>query len=107
MPLPYKTTLSDRVGPIQQFPFKGALEECIDLTFKDAYWCFSEDDKKLVNMIIQSGDMLLAEAAYCGVRIVVANGTNYMVLAMSLSKAKNHETPEQAYDRAMSIIGKR
>jgi hypothetical protein len=111
MPQPYKTTSRNSVGPLLKDSLSNAFKECYDLNDKNAYWCYIEETGKLVKMVIDLNnpdDCNIAKAAYCGIRNVVINGINYTTMALSSEKMKqNRETPEQAYDRAMSVIGKR
>lgn len=113
MPQPTRTTASDGVGPIQPFPFDGALRECADITQDRTYWCFIEDVQQIMRMEIDVDDPIqlrLAKIGYGGVRIVAFKGFSYTTMSMSKAKigqAQKQETPEQAYDRAMGVVGKR
>ncbi|MDE1830723.1 MAG: hypothetical protein KGI25_10420 [Thaumarchaeota archaeon] len=113
MPPPTPTLQHNFIGPIQNHPFHTAVRECIDLTGigKSTFFCFLEEQQVLMRMIIDltdSKDYRMATSGYCGIRQVVKDGISYTTMCLSLTKAHaEQETPEQAYDRAMSVIGKR
>lgn len=107
MPQPARTTLPDAIGLLQSFPFDFAMRECRELNHINTYYIYNEGQCRLERMLIDPTnpvELKLAEELYDGIRIICRKGISYTTMAMS---KKNHDTLEQAYDRAMGIIGKR
>ena len=103
MPPPSSTTRTDNIiGPIQQFPWVGAIRESYDPSI-DVNWFIREDTQTLLS-VPYDGVGKLEKYYMGGMRVVHQNKVDYCAMAMDFNKK---DSLEDAYDRAMSIVGKR